>query len=537
MPVDGGEVAVGLAMIAVAGALSGSYTSCLKAMPYLPWENAWGMYAMWAMVVLPWILVAATTDNLGEVYAGAPQSAYLATILFGGSWGLGSVTFGIGTTMVGNSLGFSIILGMTAVLGSVIPLVVLNPDKIATPAGYADFAALAVAAVGLAMLGWAGMLRERERAAAAAGTARAGDGWSGDGKAGGMGEEEAGADAGEGRKAGGSSAAPSAAGYHSDLTQTSPLLGGDGAGAAVARAAAIAPASDPANVSGRAGVSARLQQRSARASGAEDSSRLLQRGPGRSHSDTDDDEFGNDDDAVTGHGGGLDDRRGGSGAGGAGAPGRGGGGAGGAAASCQSCGGNFAIGLAMCVASGVLSPMLNLALTFGSDIKDRAATVGHASPAMANNAVWAVAVSAGAVANAIYCSYLVTKNGGWHHCCGGRAADAPPLPMAGEGCCPACSCLESRTGGLVTLLWPFGMAVFWLAGTVLYGVGAGRMGPLGEVLGWPIFIMLMVLTGNVSGIMAGEWTGASWTALRWLAAGLVVLTAAAVIIGVGASLD
>ncbi|KAA0160118.1 hypothetical protein FNF28_05546 [Cafeteria roenbergensis] len=440
MPVDGGEVAVGLAMIAVAGALSGSYTSCLKAMPYLPWENAWGMYAMWAMVVLPWILVAATTDNLGEVYAGAPQSAYLATILFGGSWGLGSVTFGIGTTMVGNSLGFSIILGMTAVLGSVIPLVVLNPDKIATPAGYADFAALAVAAVGLAMLGWAGMLRERERAAAAAGTARAGDGWSGD-------------------------------------------------------------------------------------------------GPGRSHSDTDDDEFGDDDDAVTGHGGGLDNRRGGGGAGGAGAPGRGGGGAGGAAASCQSCGGNFAIGLAMCVASGVLSPMLNLALTFGSDIKDRAATVGHASPAMANNAVWAVAVSAGAVANAIYCSYLVTKNGGWHHCCGGRAADAPPLPMAGEGCCPACSCLESRTGGLVTLLWPFGMAVFWLAGTVLYGVGAGRMGPLGEVLGWPIFIMLMVLTGNVSGIMAGEWTGASWTALRWLAAGLVVLTAAAVIIGVGASLD
>lgn len=506
MPVDGGEVAVGLAMIAVAGTLSGSYTSCLKAMPYLPWENAWGMYAMWGLVVLPWILVAATTQNLGDVYSGAPASAYLATILFGGSWGLGSVTFGIGTTMVGNSLGFSIILGMTAVLGSVIPLVVLNPDKIATPAGYADFAALAVAAVGLAMLGWAGMLRERERAAASADEAGSTGGWS------------------EGSEGGGSAA------RHRDLSQRSPLLEQD-KGAALSSSAAVTPAADAPGHGARG--SARLQQRGGRTGSSEEASKLLLRGA--AHSRGGDAAAAGDEcegDVGGGRGGVAGPRSAPSGAV-SGPIGNGGVQTG----SCTSCGGSFAIGLAMCVASGVLSPMLNLALTFGSEIKDRAATVGHASPAMANNAVWAVAVSAGAVANAIYCSYLVTKNGGWHHCCGGRAADAPPLPMAGEGCCPACACLESRTGGLVTLFWPFGMAVFWLGGTVLYGVGAGRMGPLGEVLGWPIFIMTMVLTGNVSGIMAGEWAGASPAAIRWLAAGLTILTAAAIVIGVGASLD
>ena len=47
-------------------------------------------------------------------------------------WGIGSTLFGVGTNAVGNSLGFSLILGLTATLGSAIVLVVLHPNDIAT---------------------------------------------------------------------------------------------------------------------------------------------------------------------------------------------------------------------------------------------------------------------------------------------------------------------------------------------------------------------------------------------------------------------
>ena len=53
--------------------------------------------------------------------------------------GLGSVTFGLGTAAVGNSLGFSIILGLPATLGSGIVLVVQHPEEIWTPVGICNW--------------------------------------------------------------------------------------------------------------------------------------------------------------------------------------------------------------------------------------------------------------------------------------------------------------------------------------------------------------------------------------------------------------
>jgi len=401
----GDSTALGLALIVLAGIMAGSFTSALKALPHWAWENTWILYSLWGMVILPWILAAASVENLSEVLTGAHPAAYAATILFGASWGMGSVTFGLGTAMVGNSLGFAIILGMTAALGSVIPLLVLTPDEAGKAPGIADFAALGVAFGGLACLAWAGTLRERDST-------------------------------GGGGSAAGSRLLPDGHPYEVVFDEE---LGGS------------ADDSDP------AGAKA---------------------GPG-----------------------------------GAPAP------------------SSFLLGLGVCVVSGVLSPMLNLALTFGSEFKTRAARTGHASPAMANNAVWALAVTAGSASNLVYCSYLLATRGTW------RLFLRSDGPVDGQtGCCPACSCLQVRPGSPLQWLWPVAMAALWFGGTVLYGVGASMMGPLGEELGWPIFITLMVLTGNVSGYMGGEWTGAPRAAVTWLVVGLLVLTAAAAIIGVGASL-
>eukprot|EP01049_Picozoa_sp_SAG25_P022965 SAG25_NODE_9484_length_370_cov_1.324723_1_plen_62_part_10 len=62
------------------------------------------------MLIFPWGLVLATVPDLGAVYAAATTGEIIEVVIFGACWGLGSTTFGLGCDMVGNSLGFSIIL-------------------------------------------------------------------------------------------------------------------------------------------------------------------------------------------------------------------------------------------------------------------------------------------------------------------------------------------------------------------------------------------------------------------------------------------
>jgi L-rhamnose-H+ transport protein len=384
--------------------------------------------------------VGTTTADLGEVYSNVDTQTFVLVILFGAGWGCGSVTFGLGIEVVGASLGFAIILGLTAALGSVIPLVVLTPEDIATPAGYADFISLFLAAVGLALLGRAGMLREAGKAPRAS------------------------FDGGE-------------------------IIDGDGGNAHDMRFAGTRLLDDDNEDTWE--YARPRHTLNAGSSG---------KGAAVAHAD----------DALAG----ADTPK---------KP-------------------SFAVGLLICLVSGVLSPMLNLALAFGSDIADRAQTVGGASETMASNAVWAIAVLSGSIANIGYCSYLLSSKGSWWKFCARPNMDPEhedeeaDKANDGRGCCNMCKCLETRPGSPLVWIWPAAMGLAWFGGTALYGIGASLMGDLGKVLGWPVFITVMVLTGNVCGILAGEWEGAPRAAIMWLVAGLVTLVASAAVVGAGSAI-
>jgi L-rhamnose-H+ transport protein len=83
--------------------------------------------------------------------------------LFGLGWGLGALTFGLGVDMLGLGLGFTIILGLAASAGTLIPLVVLFPEKLLRPQGLLTMAALLLVLGGIAFCSWAGKLREAQQ--------------------------------------------------------------------------------------------------------------------------------------------------------------------------------------------------------------------------------------------------------------------------------------------------------------------------------------------------------------------------------------
>jgi L-rhamnose-H+ transport protein len=169
----------------------------------------------------------------------------------------------------------------------------------------------------------------------------------------------------------------------------------------------------------------------------------------------------------------------------------------------QSAQSGFTVGLIICVLSGIFSSMLNFSLVFGDELRVRA-QAGGASPAMAANPIWSLAVFGGFLTNIVYCAYLFKKNRTW--------------AVYREGNLPA------------YLLLGGSMGLLWFGGVVLYGVGANWLGPLGSIVGWPVFMALDILAGLFWGAISGEWKGATRRSYGYCWAGVAILLVAIVIV-------
>jgi L-rhamnose-H+ transport protein len=123
----GNSVAWGLAWVLFGGFFNGSFTLPMKRMPGWRWENTWLPYSLVGMIIIPWAFAASTVPHLADVYHQVTWPTLISVAVFGAGWGIGSTLFGLGIARVGMALGFAIILGITASIGSLLPLVVLHP--------------------------------------------------------------------------------------------------------------------------------------------------------------------------------------------------------------------------------------------------------------------------------------------------------------------------------------------------------------------------------------------------------------------------
>ena len=145
----------------VSGILNGSYAAPMKLTKKWEWENIWLLYSLPALIILPWLMALFTVTDLLEVYRNTDSIVIIETFLFGVGWGLGSVAFGLGLYMVGLSLGYTIMMGVIAVTGSLIPMLVHEPGSLLTFKGMIISIALLITVGGVVLCGLAGKARER----------------------------------------------------------------------------------------------------------------------------------------------------------------------------------------------------------------------------------------------------------------------------------------------------------------------------------------------------------------------------------------
>jgi L-rhamnose-H+ transport protein len=157
------------------------------------------------------------------------------------------------------------------------------------------------------------------------------------------------------------------------------------------------------------------------------------------------------------------------------------------------------------VLAGILSAGLNFSFAFGRDVVAAAQAAGS-SAATATYAVWALAMLGGMIPNLVYPCVLCFRNRSW------------------------AAFFASPTRDLVLSIL---LGILFMGSTVLYGLGAVRLGLLGTSVGWGIMQIMQIVIGNVSGFLTGEWRLAGGKSVRLMLTGVAVLVVASMVMAYG----
>jgi L-rhamnose-H+ transport protein len=152
--------ALGFSLLFLAGAMNGSFTLPMKFTRKWAWENTWAIWTMLALFVFPLLLAYSTVPQLSSAYAQAGAGVVLMVAACGAGWGIAQVLFGLAVEAIGIALTFSVVLGLSAAVGSLIPLVRLHPDKVVSSAGLAVISGVALVLIGVSICALAGRRRE-----------------------------------------------------------------------------------------------------------------------------------------------------------------------------------------------------------------------------------------------------------------------------------------------------------------------------------------------------------------------------------------
>jgi len=152
--------ALGFSLLFLAGAINGSFTLPMKFTRKWAWENTWAIWTILALFVFPFLLAYSTVPQLSSAYAQAGAGVVLMVAACGAGWGIAQVLFGLAVEAIGIALTFSIVLGLSAAVGSLIPLVRLHPDKVVSSAGLAVISGVALVLIGVSICALAGRKRE-----------------------------------------------------------------------------------------------------------------------------------------------------------------------------------------------------------------------------------------------------------------------------------------------------------------------------------------------------------------------------------------
>jgi len=160
----GHPVVAGVFLVMVAGLMSGTCMLPSKFVRGWKWENVWLVFSVVSLVIIPWMLAFIFVDHLPETYRALTPQQLAIPILLGAGWGIAQILFGVSVKRLGLGIAYAIIVGLGAVLGTLVPLFVQQRALAKEHALILILSGVVVMSVGIVLTAWSGQIKERAAA-------------------------------------------------------------------------------------------------------------------------------------------------------------------------------------------------------------------------------------------------------------------------------------------------------------------------------------------------------------------------------------
>jgi L-rhamnose-H+ transport protein len=160
---------LGITIFGLGGLAGAVFYLPLKNVKQWAWESYWLVYALFALLIVPVALALIESPNTFAVLQAAPRGELWYCYLCGAAWGFGGLTWGLMIRFLGVGLGLAMGCGLCSAAGTLVPKLITGrfTELLQPGAGLTSLAGVIVSVAGIALVGLAGMSKEKELSAAA----------------------------------------------------------------------------------------------------------------------------------------------------------------------------------------------------------------------------------------------------------------------------------------------------------------------------------------------------------------------------------
>jgi L-rhamnose-H+ transport protein len=148
----------------VGAASAASFYAPIERVRKWSWETTWAVAGFFSWILLPISVSLLLLPNFVAFYASLGPHVLWPVALFGAMWGVGNVGYGLTMRYLGMSLGIGVAIGVTLVVGTLIPPIRHGQAALlfTTRSGLLTMAGVLVALIGVAVVSYAGHQKEAQ---------------------------------------------------------------------------------------------------------------------------------------------------------------------------------------------------------------------------------------------------------------------------------------------------------------------------------------------------------------------------------------
>ncbi len=156
--------ALGVLIFTLGGLAGAVFYLPFKKVKNWAWESYWLVYALFGLIIVPWVLAICTSPNVFSVLQDAPKQELVKCYLCGAMWGVGGLTWGLMIRYLGVGLGLAIGCGLCSAAGTLVPKMLKGEFGLLfqDASGIWSLVGVAVSLAGIVAVGMAGMSKENE---------------------------------------------------------------------------------------------------------------------------------------------------------------------------------------------------------------------------------------------------------------------------------------------------------------------------------------------------------------------------------------